>query len=145
MYISERQECDGRWPGDKWHSSWLYTTSQAVIALESGRHHYPIRQASEALVNHQHTDGGWGLSGSTAEETAYGVLTLRLLQRRGLLTEQASQALPRAEQWMLRQYQPFADSHVKLWLDKDVYRPERIARVIELAATLPVGASQGSA
>jgi hypothetical protein len=145
LYITERQGVDGRWPGDKWHSSWLYTTSQAVIALASGRHPYPIRQAVEALVNHQHSDGGWGVRGSTSEETAYGVLTLRLLQRRGCLSEQATRALPRAEQWMLRQYQPFADSNIKLWLDKDVYRPERIARVIELAATLPAGVGQESA
>lgn len=144
-YISERQGCDGRWPGDKWHSSWLYTTSQAMIALAGGGQHYPVRRATEALVNYQHSDGGWGMRSSTTEETAYGVLALRLLRRRGLLAEPASQALSRAERWMLQHYQPFADSQVKLWLDKDVYRPERIVRVIELAATMPVDASRGGA
>ncbi|HJZ46488.1 MAG TPA: prenyltransferase/squalene oxidase repeat-containing protein, partial [Roseiflexaceae bacterium] len=142
VYITERQGIDGRWPGDKWHSSWLYTTSQAMIALEGRRHLYPIQQAVEALANHQHADGGWGVRGSTTEETAYGVLMLRLLQRRGILAEQAGRTLSRAEQWMLQHYRPFAHSDVKLWLDKDVYRPERIARVIELAATLPANASQ---
>ncbi|HEX5690264.1 MAG TPA: hypothetical protein VFX76_09695, partial [Roseiflexaceae bacterium] len=137
IYIIERQASDGRWPGDKWHSSWLYTTSQAMIALEAGRHDYAVRQAAQSIINHQHNDGGWGIRESTTEETAYGVIALRLLQRRDLLTEHASRALQRGEHWMLRKYQPFADSQIKLWLDKDVYRPERIARMIELVATLP--------
>jgi hypothetical protein len=142
-YIADRQYIDGRWPGDKWHSSWLYPTSQVVAALNGSQHAYAIQQALDALSNHQHRDGGWGVRGATAEETAYGVLMLRLLERRGLLTNPTRAALQRAERWMLMHYRPFGPSDIKLWLDKDVYRPERIVRVIELAATLPMCA-QGS-
>ncbi|MGA4837396.1 hypothetical protein [Streptomyces sp. G45] len=41
-YLADRQQPDGRWTGDKWHTSWIYTTAQVVIALP----HSPVPTAA---------------------------------------------------------------------------------------------------
>ena len=137
-YIIDRQQNDGRWLGDKWQSSWLYTTSQALIALPYARYRQQIDRAVDEIVSYQSPDGGWGsYHGATTEETAYGVLALRHLRRQGVLNDEGQLALNAAEQWMLDHYQPFRRQAPQIWLDKDAYRPARIVRIVELAATLP--------
>jgi squalene-hopene cyclase-like protein len=139
MYMLERQLTDGRWRGDKWNGSWLYTTSQIVIALADTPHIDALRRAVGALVVHQHTDGGWGDGPrATVEETAYGVLALRTLVRHGIEAPDLQQALARAEQWLLRHYRPFDHSYQPCWLGKESYMPQRIVRMIQLAATFPL-------
>jgi hypothetical protein len=134
-FVTARQGRDGRWLGDKWNGSWLYTTGHAMIALGNGRASDAIASAVEALLLHQHGDGGWGMHKSTAEETAHAILALRGAS--DVLSPAARQALARGTQWMLANYRPFYRSHVRCWLGKEMYRPYRLARVIELAATLP--------
>ncbi|HNP69609.1 MAG TPA: prenyltransferase/squalene oxidase repeat-containing protein [Kouleothrix sp.] len=137
-YIIEQQQSDGRWMGDKWQSSWLYTTSQALLALPYQRYARQLDRAIDEIVSYQAPSGGWGSHhGPTTEETAYGVLALRHLRRQGVLHEEGQLALAAAEQWMLDQYQPFRQRAPQLWLDKDAYRPLRIVRIVELVATLP--------
>ncbi len=136
-FLLDRQLCEGFWPGDKWNSSWVYTTSQVMIALNPYSQSHAIDKAIGALMRYQHADGGWGMYTSTLEETGYGILALRALARNGLLHEHAEVALHRAEQYMQRKYHPSQLSRATCWLDKDVYRPERLSRIIELAATLP--------
>jgi hypothetical protein len=137
-YLLGRQQSDGRWLGDKWQSSWLYTTSQVIIALPYQPYCAPIDRAVDELVSYQSPDGGWGdYHGPTTEETAYGVLALRHLRRHSALHEEARLALGAAEHWMLDHYRPFRQAAPQLWLDKDAYRPQRIVRMIELVATLP--------
>jgi hypothetical protein len=131
---------DGRWCGDKWNGSWLYTTCQVVVALEGTDHHEPMRRAAQALLAAQHADGGWGAHGSTAEETAYSVLALRALLRDGDGDPALRQALERAEEWLLRDYHPSNQGTLPCWQAKQIYRPRRLARVIELAATFPSAA-----
>jgi hypothetical protein len=138
-YLLDHQFSDGRWLGDKWNSSWLYTTSQAIIALADSLHIDALRRAADALVGYQHADGGWGDGQSaTIEGTAYGVLALRVLTRHGLGTRVDQSALELAERWLLRNYHPFEHrDYEACWLGKQSYLPRRIVRIIQLAATFP--------
>jgi squalene cyclase len=136
-YMVERQLPDGRWNGDKWNGSWLYTTSQVVLALRGTGHRQALNLATEAILSRQYPDGSWGTRGSTIEETAYAIVTLRALAAEDMANNALYDALAAAERWMLRQYQPFATSSFTCWLGKEMYRPLRLARMIELVATLP--------
>jgi hypothetical protein len=136
-YITERQFPDGRWPGDKWNGSWLYTTSHAIVALRGAGQKEAIRQAANALLTHEHVNGSWGIHGSTAEETAYAILGLRAAVSEGIMNGAARDTLARAEKWMLDQYRPFSRNTSTCWLGKETYRPLRLARMIELVATVP--------
>jgi hypothetical protein len=136
-YITERQLPDGRWPGDKWNGSWLYTTSHAIVALTGAGQKETIRQAADALLTHEHVNGSWGIHGSTVEETAYAILGLRAAVSEGIVDGAARDALARAEKWMLDHYRPFSRSTSTCWLGKETYRPLRLARMIELVATVP--------
>jgi hypothetical protein len=140
-YMIERQLPDGRWLGDKWNGSWLYTTSQAIVALKDTGHTDAIGLAADALLTHEYTDGSWGIHGSTAEETAYCILALRALLSGGVVNGAGHQALARAERWMLHQYRPFRPSAVTCWLGKEMYRPLRLANLIELVGTIPLAES----
>lgn len=135
-YIVEHQLPDGRWHGDKWNGSWLYATCQALIALRGSEHRAAMKRAVDALLSYQHAEGGWGMHGSTAEETAYGILAMRALLGDGLIDAGALIALARAEKWMLQEYRPFSPNQQLCWLAKELYRPLRIAQSFELAATI---------
>ncbi|MBK9711832.1 MAG: hypothetical protein IPO81_10975 [Kouleothrix sp.] len=138
-FVVARQLRDGRWLGDKWNGSWLYTTLQAIVALHHSQPSAAIGAAVDGMLLYQHEDGGWGTRGSTSEETAYAVLALRALGPDR--APAADQALLRGERWMRVNYRPFFVSPVTCWIGKETYQPTRLARVIELAATIPVEAS----
>jgi hypothetical protein len=137
QHLIARQLPDGRWCGDKWNGSWLYTTCQVVAALVGAGHSTAMRRAAQALLAYQRADGGWGARRSTAEETAYGALALRALLRDRDDDAAVRQALERAEQWLLADYRPFKRSMHPCWQAKEIYRPYRLARMIELVATFP--------
>jgi len=137
-YLIERQLPDGRWLDDKWNGSWVYTTSQAVIALAGTAHIDVIKRALDALLAYQHADGGWGTANdSTGEETAYGIFALRAVLPLGLADHAAHAALERAERWMFASYRPNQEHQYAIWLGKEQYQPQRIVRVIELTAAFP--------
>jgi hypothetical protein len=96
-----------------------------------------IEPALQTLLAHQQGDGGWGTEGASAEETGYAILALRMLIHTPLCTAAVRQSLERAERWMLSAYRPFDAPLRPCWLGKELYRPYRLARVIELAATFP--------
>jgi halimadienyl-diphosphate synthase len=141
--ILAQQQPDGRWLADKWNISWLYTTSHAIIALAATGRHRPLRVAYQAVLNAQTPGGGWG-SGTapTAEETAYAILALHSLGRVGLLDQDGWLALRRAARW-LKTHPGRPDQC--LWLDKETYRPHRIARAFELSALLCANTLLGTA
>ena len=137
-FLLQRQCPDGRWPTDKWHSSWLYTTLEVILAFDQVGHYEVIQSAVEALLDYQHEDSGWGMnSKSTTTETAYSVLALYKLWRIGLLDENALNALRQGYQWLVSEYRPFqrGNEH-KLWIGKELYKPYRIDRAFELSAML---------
>jgi len=144
-FLIKHQCPDGRWPVDKWHSSWLYTTLDAVFALTHSKNITALKSAADAMLAHQHADGGWGMaSKSTATETAYGVLTLRTLRNHGILQHSVLNALRKGYQWLLRNYRPFNVSEDKYWIGKELYSPYRVNSAFELSAMLTLALEEVS-
>jgi hypothetical protein len=140
-----RQQCeDGRWVGDKWNRSWVYTTGQALIALSGHASESSIRHAVEALLAGQLPSGAWGDPVPSGEETAYATLALRALLHEGCLPSCAAEALDRAERWLLEPHRPLDGEDIAYWLAKEPYRPRRLARLFELAAMVVAHESQRS-
>ena len=63
-------------------------------------------------------------------------LALHHTPRRAMPCERIDTALARAEHWM-RACHPHSDAAAG-WIGKELYRPYRIVRAVELAATIPV-------
>ncbi len=144
-FLLEHQCPDGRWPPDKWNSSWLYTTLEVVLALKNSGHIEALKSSFDAMLAYQHADGGWGVgSKSTTTDTAYGIFTLRALRayefEQGILED----ALWKAHQWLLRNYRPFNVNEYKCWTGKELYRPYRLDSVFELSAMLALALEEGS-
>jgi halimadienyl-diphosphate synthase len=142
-FITSRQLADGRWPGDKWSSSWLYTTYFAVLALAATNRMPNLQSAMAAMLHHQRDDGGWGENGrSTAVETAFGALTLHILASRfpGAVCAAARE---RACGWLRENYAANGSvANHKCWLGKELYRPSRVDRATELSALLLLSAQE---
>ncbi|HYF61161.1 MAG TPA: prenyltransferase/squalene oxidase repeat-containing protein [Herpetosiphonaceae bacterium] len=135
----EHQQLDGSWLGDKWNSSWLYTTCHTMIALKNSGHADRIREAIGALRVNQFPDGGWGLiNRSTTVETAYAVLALHNLRDHSAMDADDLKMLRRGYRWLMTHYRPFRMKEYKCWLNKEIFCPQRIDRAYELAALLAV-------
>ena len=96
QWLAARQEGDGRWPADKWNSNWIYTTWQVILALREDPFFEDVLQhVCRILIAFQYRDGGWGISHSTIEATAYGLLALAALPR-SLRLPEVDEAIRRA-------------------------------------------------
>lgn len=136
-FLCDRQTTDGRWLADKLHSSWLYTTLEAVLTLSYLGYTEEIRRATDALLAYQHDDGGWGSGkASTRVETSYALITLTTIQRRGLLGEAGQNALQRGHHWLSNRYRPNVLPDGPFWCGKELYTPYRVDRLYELSALL---------
>lgn len=135
-YLTERQEPDGRWEADKWHTSWRFSTLESINALENLGYTSQLRQASVALLHDQREDGSWGDgSDSGVLETSYSVLALQKAGRLGLLDETEAAQLIQAKQWL--HSMTFAPApYQSRWLGKEVYSPYRVDRMYHLSALL---------
>ncbi|MCX6049802.1 MAG: hypothetical protein NT075_32280 [Chloroflexi bacterium] len=138
-FLLERQCVDGRWLPDKWHSSWIYTTLEVILAL--GELGYPaqIAKAQETIIQQQKVDGGWG-SGHCANraETSYALITLSTLRQYGHLTSKGEFALERGYQWLTQANNTHPATETKLWLAKEIYAPYRVDRIYELSTLISV-------
>ena len=142
-YLIEQQQPDGRWMGDKWNHSWLYTTLHATLPLAAGGRFSACHAAADAAVAYQRADGGWGMNDHSNEvETAYAVLMLHTLRRHGCLPPAGAEALAHARSWMLANYRPFTQGGVNCWVGKESYRPFRIDRCWELCALLVLASEE---
>ena len=133
-FLVEQQLDDGRWPGDKWHTSWLYGTLFVAFALKQAgcQHDHALQSAIDAIQSRQNPDGGWGQdSRSMAIDTAYGALTLYVLRDCGKVSDDA---LRRAHHWLVHRYRPFNLHQEEGWLNKQQYAPYRIDWGFELSA-----------
>jgi hypothetical protein len=131
-YLRALQRADGRWSSDKWHTSWLYTTAQAAIALHSVHSEAAVERSVQCVVEQQQRDGGWGMSGSTGEETAYALFMLRCAPRHAAYTS----AYARGVRWLRAHVHDADGRKPSFWLSKEAFRPDRIVRVMERAALL---------
>lgn len=137
QYLVERQAGDGRWERDKWHTSWLYTTTHIAIGLAHSGETEALRRARDRLLEAQHPGGGWGAGRkATATETGYTVPALLALQGIEDPRREVSAALRRATGWLLEEYRPFSPGTDALWIGKEPYRPYRVDRAFELTAML---------
>lgn len=136
-FIAQRRHADGRWPADKWHGSWQYTTMEVTLALISLGQDNDVKTTADAWLAHQYENGGWGANcRPTPMETAYGVLALRVLRDHNLLDPNGQNALKRAYCWLLQRYRPFDAHKNRRWIGKELYSLERVDRVFELSAML---------
>jgi hypothetical protein len=135
-YLLERRTSDYRWNGDKWHASWLYLTSQTIHALIAAGRSDDALASLPALLDHQRSDGSWGVTEAVGEETGYGVLALLAFAHAGILPESGKRGLQRAGQWLITNYSPLSEERGACWIAKGLYRPRRISRVVEVSATL---------
>lgn len=136
LFVVAHQQPDGRWIGDKWNNSWLYTTWRSLVALHGSEWEGTLRRAVAAIVAYQNLDGAWGTSEPNPEETAYAILALRSLGSDLHQYEGAAAALEHGDHWLRSQYRPLVQGSATCWLAKESFRPLRIARVIELTALL---------
>jgi hypothetical protein len=135
-YLMERQSPLKQWTGDKWHASWLYLTGHTVHALiDAGRHNDALT-ALPVLLEHQHANGGWGVTTSSGEETAHATLALLAYEQAGILPKHGHHALAQAQQWLFSAYKPFVESSNSCWIGKEVYCPRRVAQAFQTTATL---------
>jgi squalene-hopene cyclase-like protein/prenyltransferase/squalene oxidase-like repeat protein len=142
-YLESKQSPDGRWVGEKWHSSWLYTTAEAVIALAYSDRTQSLPKAVEALLRHQREDGGWGSADrSTQVETAHAALALHTLRSRGVCAGQIQYALEQARRRLADNYtwSPALDDH--LWIGKELYSPYRVDLAFVLSVLLALHSTQ---
>jgi halimadienyl-diphosphate synthase len=130
---------------DKWHVSPYYATSRAVIALSELPGPYEqsggplLDTAVEWLVQTQHEHGAWGFFGlPTCEETAYALLALNRVAKRGYLVEEAMRA---GEAYLAAHA---AEARPALWIDKCLYHPTRIVDAAINAALAGVHAPSGA-
>lgn len=138
-FLLSSQQADGRWTGDKWNSSWTYTSWHVLLALQNSGYHVAMQAGGDAFVRYQHDDGGWGIGEeATAVETAYGVLALSTLISHGARSEAFITALRRGYLWLLRDYQPATLPCEPRWINKELFCPLRIDRVFTLSAMLVV-------
>lgn len=146
-YLLAQQTPDGRWDGDKWHGSWLYTTAQVGLALLAAGVCDGLDAAEAALRAHQRPGGGWGVGAVTSEETAHAVLLLRALATAGILSAAGRRALLAGERSLRANYVPLGERECDAWIGKELYVPRRVSRMVELAALLSaeVHAAQGMA
>jgi hypothetical protein len=74
QFLRREMRCPGYWV-DKWHSSFYYPTSHAVIALSNVDNSLAAKAVSWILQT-QNENGMWGCNGGSVEETAYAVQAL---------------------------------------------------------------------
>jgi hypothetical protein len=139
QYLKSRQTPHGVWLGDKWHTSWLYTTSQATVALMAQRE-LPLAAERDrilaGIIARQHRKGGWGSDGvATLEETGYAMLAIHALS--GSRPPAAISGVVRhALAWMQQSLNAPERFRRALWVDKERYLPRRVTQAFELVGLL---------
>jgi halimadienyl-diphosphate synthase len=138
-YLKSRQTPDGIWVGDKWHTSWLYTTSQASIALMS-QHALSLTAERDhilrAILARQYPEGGWGSDGlATLEETSYAMLAIHALCGKRPPAAIAG-AVSHGLAWMQQSIKAPETFRRALWVDKERYLPRRMTSAFELVGFL---------
>ena len=138
QYLLDNQGENGRWHDDKWHISWLYNTLHLVLALAAEPSGYTaIIHAQDNLIKSQYNNGGWGVCGqATPSETAYAILSLYTLHKERLLTDSGRRAFKAGQAYLLKRIDQPGLDRTSLWIEKELYVPQRIEKMFELCALL---------
>lgn len=136
------QQLGGLYWQDKWHISPFYATAHAVAVLrELPRSHASrmkplIEKSMGWLRQTQNGDGSWGFYGEpTAEETAYGLLTMASSNGARMSKEDRRRCVKAAQ--FLRDSiagQNGTLSYPPLWIDKCLYTPTLVVQAAIAAA-----------
>lgn len=121
-FLRKAMRPDGTWL-DKWHVSPYYCTGHAVLALGDLDAELTAR-ALAYILETQRSDGGWGVLGSSVEETAYALQALSSRPE----SENLRAAIERGRSFIQKNYQQEPPA---LWVAKDLYAP---LEVLESAA-----------
>lgn len=136
-WLRDVQGDDGSWL-DKWHASPYYATCCCALALRrfgGPAEASALAAAVEWVLRTQRPDGGWGVWGSTAEETAYAVHVLVGAvpgDPDGRCGAEIQRALARAQDVLADDRS--GDEHPPLWHDKDLYVPHNVVDAAIVAA-----------
>lgn len=136
-WLLDVQGDDGSWR-DKWHASPYYATCCCALALRRFGGLAATRAleaAVEWILRTQRPDGGWGVWGSTVEETAYAVHVLvRAVpgELDGPGGARIQRALDRAQDVLADEHSD--GDHPPLWHDKDLYVPHNVVDAVIAAA-----------
>jgi halimadienyl-diphosphate synthase len=129
-FLSGQRTVGGYWL-DKWHLSPYYPTGHAIIAF-GGFANDIAQPALDWLIDSQRPNGGWGVSQSTPEETAYALQALLFWKKQGNTTVPL-EVLRKGREW-LRVHQN--DCSPSLWIGKCLYCPERVVQSAVFSALL---------
>jgi halimadienyl-diphosphate synthase len=121
---------------DKWHSSPYYATAHALVALlaEGDYVVQACQHSIDWIVHTQRDDGSWGFFElGTAEETAYALTALLHYHHYQPVDPDI---LCRGAAYLSRTYRGADSAYPELWLGKNLYTPQDVARSAVLAALI---------
>lgn len=134
-FLLRRQDVDGKWPADKWHCSWRFTTLEVIHALAHTGHLDAVRRAMPPLLAQQSHHGDWRFEGSiSALETAYTLIALLYGQSMDCLPPGSQTALNRAQRWLAEN--PHAYQGECRWLAKELYSIPKVESAYVQAARI---------
>jgi halimadienyl-diphosphate synthase len=113
---------NGMWL-DKWHISSYYCTAHAVLAIADLDRELTGR-GLEYIRSTQQPDGGWGIQGSSEEETAYAL--------QALVSQNGSGAFNREIEAGLSYMRGGPRPPPELWVDKGLYCPLDVVEAASL-------------
>ncbi|AKJ02525.1 squalene-hopene cyclase-like protein [Archangium gephyra] len=144
----EGSRFEGLWLVDKWHCSWLYATSQSMIALEMADDAVAdeaLLKAIPRLLAQQNADGSWGEHQAAGTETAFGIRSLLCLRGRErfqhLFTEEGevTRAIQKATRWLEAHVaatapgKPLGETY---WIDKEPFATPRLDNLYVLSSLI---------
>lgn len=161
----EGSSWEGLWLVDKWHCSWLYATSQSMIALELAVPPHDekgavptaandgelleftdgvLLKAVPRLIARQNRDGSWGEPVATCTETAFGARSLLSLRGRPRFEKffekdgEATRALENATRWLAGRLEVGSGPYWgdTYWIDKEPFATPRLDRLYVLSSLI---------
>ena len=127
--LSIRQ--DGAYWRDKWHASAYYPTTRALTVL-SEHARDELEPTLDWLLKNQYSDGSWGESGSTVEETS--LVLLSLLQCHRTARPVPEEPMRRAAAFLQENEQAPGSDYPELWIGKSLYAPVFAIEAVKVSA-----------
>ena len=131
-FLLTRRQPEGHWLPDKWHTSWIYTTFEAIVALCRVGYDEAVYKALNDLIAAQRPDGSWGARGRPSVlDTAYALLALATSRRNSIMPDSCEAAVSAGLDWLVAHS---SGRREILWMGKELYAPYRVDEIYVLAA-----------